>query len=918
MPIHHQLPDLFEQAVGLAPEAREIFLLSACGNDSALLEELRELLAADEAAGQADSWNRSALSNEAAVESQSEDPGIGETIGAYRLVELIGKGGMGKVYRAVRNDAEFEISVAVKRIKLGLDAQHIIARFRSERQILAGLDHPNIARLLDGGVAADGLPYLIMEYVEGISPPEYCERNKFTVRQRLALFRQICSPVHYAHQRMVIHRDLKPGNILIASDGTPKLLDFGIAKVLSLDLPDSGGAATETALHMMTARYSSPEQIRGDPLTMASDVYSLGVILYELLTGHSPYRDVTRPPHELMTAVCNEAPQKPSLWLRELHGDLDNIILKALRKDPAARYSSVDQFSEDILRYLEHRPVEARGDKFLYVAAKLVRRNRVVTAAAVIVLCTLVVGLIAVSRARGRAEQRFNDVRRLAHSVMFDYSDAIDRLPGSTPVRARIVKDALSYLDGLSKEADTPELQREIVEAYVRVSAVQGDSYQNNLGDADAALDSVRKGAAAAEKLLREDGSPEAMAAAAGAFAVEASLLYSAGDLKAADRQFHRTVELRESVARVRPDDIENSMALSAALRRLGELYGSSGAQSMGKTSESVDFFRRAGDATAKLSAKFPGDVRVARERYETLLSLSQSESSLGHRDAALTNLLEASAQIQKVVASSSNDVNPRVELANVEVQLGQTLLEARRANDALPHMARSAGILAQLTAADPANAMLRRSQGIVENQWAAALRLAGDTKSAVQHNRRSLEIAETLSRGAPDSLEFRADVGAGQRKLSDTLLAAGDAKAALDHAAQGRKILCQAAQSSKDAYLEANCGRALVAMGNALLRLNSSSAAVDAYRKAEEIAAQRSRADAVNAIFRSDLARAQTGLGSGLARVGEYREAGEMYRAALKNFSLLRDARSLSAEDSHRAEGTAQGLAGIQPFLRP
>jgi non-specific serine/threonine protein kinase/serine/threonine-protein kinase len=809
--------------------------------------------------------------------------------------------------------------VAIKIVRFGArDAQGgaTVQRFRQERQILAGLEHPNIARLLDGGATGDGIPFLVMEYVEGVAPLEYCEQHKLSIPQRLMMFRQICAAVHYAHQRMVIHRDLKPGNILVTAEGVPKLLDFGIAKVLTPDPDLTAQAPTETGMQMMTARYASPEQVRGETVTTASDVYSLGVILYELLTGQSPYREVNRPPHELLTAVCGEEPQKPSIRLKELRGDLDNIMLKALRKNPAERFASADQFSEDILRHLEGRPVQSRGDAAFYVAAKFVRRNKTAAGAALVIFCISVASFIAVVRARARAEARFEDLRQLAHSVMFDYHDAIERLPGATPVRARLVKDALRYLDTLSKESDTPELQREIVEAYTRVSSVQGDEYGSNLGDAAGAMASSRKAVDAAEKLLKVDRSAVALSSAAGAFAVQASLLFSGGDLSGAERQYRRAIDLRETAARERPDDIDNAIALSTSLRQLGDLYGSSGFQNLGKIAESAQFYHRASDISAMLSGRFPDDVHVSKERYEVLMSLAALESGLGQRDEAARDLQETLRQIEKVSAADVNDSNARIELANVEARIGQMQVDSRKPEDALPHLGRSAGILETLSATDPGNVMYRRSLGVVENEWGAALTASGDARSGVKHNQKALELATSLSRQSPGSYELRADAGVSLRKLSDSMLAAGNATGALEQAIEGKKILCEVSQTSKDAYLEANCGRALVSIGNAYMQLNNAAAAVEAYREATRIAFERSKADAASAIFQSDLARARARLGAGLAGLRKYAEAADMYRRAIESFSILRDRKSLSAEDAFRAEGAARSLAAIQPLL--
>lgn len=906
-----RLRQLFEGAVELGPEERAGFLAASRTSDGDLADELEELLAADAAAIKEEFWHQSAIRNQA-LECQPAESEVGETAGNYRLVKLIGKGGMGSVYLAERIDAEFEKFVAVKLINAAIYSPGLITHFRAERQILAGLEHPYIARLLDGGARADGLPYLIMEYVEGISPYDYARQHNLSTAQRLRLFRQICSAVHYAHQHMVIHRDLKPANILVTPEGTPKLLDFGIAKVLRPLPAQAGEALTEPGMLKMTVRYSSPEQVRGEAVTTASDVYSLGVILYELLTEHSPYGDSDRATHLMMAAVCDEDPARPSIWTSKLKGDLDNIVLRALRKAPVERYASVDQFSDDILRYLEGRPVLARGEAPLYVAAKFIRRNRVVVVVSVLLLCTLIGGLIEVSLARARAERRFNQVRQLAHSVMFDYADAIDRLPGSTPVRARLVNDALTYLDNLSKEADSPQLQREIVDAYVRVSNVQGNEYQNNLGDTAGALASARKAADAAEKLLREDRTPPALDSAANAFSTYGDLLSSTGDLAAAEQAYHRAIGLREEIDAKSAGSLENSLALSTSLRHMGDLYGDIGSQNLGKTAESLEYYEHAKAIVSKVVAQYPGNGEAARESYETLLSLSASESGIGRREDAAKDLSDALTQIEKVSAAEPNDTNVNVELANAEARDGQMLIDNRDAASAVPHLAHSVGILKKLSDADPGNTIFRRGESVVESQWAAGLRGSGQAAEAVAHNEQALRLAQALSRDTPASPQYRSDVGISERKLSDGLLAAEDAAGALHHAEQAGLILCQGKPAPTAPFILANCGRSLVSAGNAHLALHDSNAAVLDYRKAENIASERSKAEPSNAIFRSDWARSQAALAGGLAKIADNQAARRTYQEALNNWSILRQAKSLSAEDAHRADEAVHALVAL------
>jgi serine/threonine protein kinase len=388
---------------------------------------------------------------------------------------------MGSVYLATRDDHQFQQQVAIKVVRRGMDTDLVLARFRNERQILAGFDHPNIARLFDGGSTETGLPYFIMEYIEGQAIDEYCDSHQLSIAARLELFRTVCSAVVYAHQHLVVHRDIKPSNILVTAEGVPKLLDFGIAKLLDAEAKQ-GNATTAIVHRLMTPEYASPEQVLGERITTVSDVYSLGVLLYELLSGHPPYHFKTLLAQDIARVISDSDPERPSAVFnrvvttgggpnaktltpesvsktrdgrpeklrRKLAGDLDNIVLMAMRKEPARRYSSVGQFSEDIRRHLVGLPVVARQATLSYRAAKLIRRNTVAVTAAAIISLIVIVGMAATGweahvargeRARAeaagaKAERRFNQVRKLAHSVLFDYDEAIQDLPGSIPVRS--------------------------------------------------------------------------------------------------------------------------------------------------------------------------------------------------------------------------------------------------------------------------------------------------------------------------------------------------------------------------------------------------------------------------------------------------------------------------------------------------
>ena len=397
--------DIFSEAVELSPEARSLFIQERSGGDEAVVREVTALLQSD-----------------AEVENFIEEPAvdisrlladetelIGKKIGPYLIESEVGRGGMGAVYKAVRADEHFEKRVAIKLIKRGFDTDDIIKRFRHERQILAALDHPNITRLLDGGATDHGLPYLVMDFVEGLPIAKYCEQKQMSITERLRLFLKVCSAVSYAHQNLVIHRDIKPSNIIVTADGVPKLLDFGIAK---LTAPDGAETLGRGSTQMMTPEYASPEQILGLPVSTAADIYSLGVVLYELLTGRRPFKTKTTNALEMTRLITDSVPVRPSLVVTQgrrgngaraiissqLRGDLDNIILMAIRKEPERRYSSVEQFAADVDRHLKGMPVTARQDTLGYRTSKFIQRHTAAVAGGTGLVVALAAGLAATRR----------------------------------------------------------------------------------------------------------------------------------------------------------------------------------------------------------------------------------------------------------------------------------------------------------------------------------------------------------------------------------------------------------------------------------------------------------------------------------------------------------------------------------------
>ncbi|HVT91846.1 MAG TPA: serine/threonine-protein kinase, partial [Bryobacteraceae bacterium] len=429
-----RVKSVFAASLGVAPGERAAFLDAQCGGAPELRREVESLLAANSGAGDFLVEPAVAWRDEPASPAGRDLLGAGAKLGPYTVIQKIDEGGMAVVYQAVRDDGEFRKLVAVKVLKPGMDTHFVLERFQNEKQILAHFDHPNIAKLLDSGSTPGGRPYFVLEFIAGQPIDTYCAENNLSIEDRLKLFQRICSAVEYAHQNLIVHRDLKPRNILVTASGDPRLLDFGIAKILSDDRE-----LTRTGVRPMTPEYASPEQIRGEPVTTATDIYGLGVVLYELLTGCRPFRSPTGSMHELARMITEGAPRRPSTqaeadahhWARRLRGDLDNIVLKAMHADPQRRYRSVGELAADIDRYFAGAPVLAAGDEWAYRAGKFVRRHRGGVIAGSLAFLSLAAGLAVATheatvarRERAVSERHAAQVRRLANSLIFDLHDA--------------------------------------------------------------------------------------------------------------------------------------------------------------------------------------------------------------------------------------------------------------------------------------------------------------------------------------------------------------------------------------------------------------------------------------------------------------------------------------------------------------
>jgi serine/threonine protein kinase/predicted negative regulator of RcsB-dependent stress response len=484
---------LYEEAQTLAPERRLEFVLNTCEDDATLRTELMSLVLprSDD-----DALEDCATRVDANAGFAETELPPGHVVGRYRIERLIGRGGMGSVYLAQRADREFEQRVAIKVVTEGLLSSRVIARLRGERQILANLNHPNIARLLDGGATHDGTPFLAMEYVEGEPIDRYCATRALSVRQKLQLFLQVCSAVQYAHTQLVIHRDLKPSNILVTPDGVPKLLDFGIAKLLDPNAPTLAVDLTRIHERVMSPEYASPEQVRGDAVGTPSDVYALGVLLYQLLTGRKPHRLAGQSLQELEREILEKTPPSPSAALRTarpgedeqanrtlakaLQGDLDTIVMTAMHKEIPLRYATVSALADDIARHLDNRPIAARPDHWTYLARKYWRRNRwsvsSVAAALLIVVAMTIVYTWQLMNERDTAERERLTATRVSQFMteVFRVANPSESRGNTVPVR-EILDSAVERIDKDLKDQPRVrvKLLQNMAQAYIGIGLWQ-------------------------------------------------------------------------------------------------------------------------------------------------------------------------------------------------------------------------------------------------------------------------------------------------------------------------------------------------------------------------------------------------------------------------------------------------------------
>jgi serine/threonine protein kinase len=782
-----QVKQVLGEALEMEPAARDAFVERAGAGDAELVREVRSLLAA----WQGNDGRLEELPPRLAVDALQTQAWIGRRLGPYRITALIARGGMGEVYCAERADGQYEQQVAIKLVRDGAGHAMLLPRFMAERQILASLDHPHLARLLDGGVTPDRLPYIVMELVRGIAIDAYCESTRQPVEARLRLFRTLCNVVHYAHQKGVIHRDIKPANVLVTQDGVLKLVDFGIAKRIG---PGAAAGDTATAQLAMSLDYASPEQVRGDLLTPASDVYSLGVLLHRLLTGGSPYAAGPRDGYQLVKAICETEPVAPSRslgtapagspqaasasgpqgasapdrWLRRrLRGDLDAVVLMALRKDPARRYASAEALSEDLFRHLEGLPVQARHRAWSYRTGRFLLRHRVAVAAALAANLALVAGLAVAAYQtyqgtlqRERAERHFASVRALANVFIFDVHDAIHKLPGATPASDLVVKTALGYLERLAAEAHgDPALQVELATGYRKVGDIQGLASGPSQGDPDAALASYDRGLALLQPGLG-DAAPAALRHAARRELAalcqhKGGVLGARGRFKEADDTLRTGLAAAEALVAEEPGHAPHRLVLA-------QLHGQYSLV-MFFTGRTQEYLQSADRGAALLEAVLqsePGNHQAAStlaihhaNRGEYLM---QQDALPRNAQSALDSFMQAQRLLDGLRRADPNDARITGDLAVTEDNIGWALLRLGRPAEAAARHRQALDLFDGLAKQDPGNAGHGIGQARSLGNLGQALQQLGREAEALPALEAALAAYRRLPQGAQGQTDAR------------------------------------------------------------------------------------------------------------------------------------------------------------------
>jgi tetratricopeptide (TPR) repeat protein/predicted Ser/Thr protein kinase len=724
--------DLFDAALSLPPEERQGFVRARTATEPELLAEVESLLAAH-----AQSEGRYETGPAALIPRENPSPETGRRIGPWRLLREVGEGGAGIVYAAARDDSSYQKIVALKLMRPDRESREMVRRFKLERQVLASLDHPHISRMLDAGTADGGRAYLVMEFVEGVPLDQWIASRELSIEDKLRLFLNVADAVGYAHRNLVVHCDLKPANILVNTDGEPKLLDFGIAKLLRPEFSADLGI-TRPFGRMMTPEYASPEQVRGEPVKVSVDIYALGLLLYRMLTGKPPYEFPSASMIDIERTICQTEPKRPSAIDPRITGDIDAIVMTALAKDPHERYPTVDQFASDLRNYLEGKPVTARDGGVLYRARKFINRNRLTVATAALTAVALAAAAGVSIYYASVANRRFEQANDLARFVIFRFDDAIRA--GQTAARRVLVSEGLVYLERLSSEAGSDAtLRGELAAAYLKMGDIQGNPFEQNLGD----LRGARKSFETALSLAQTARDAH----------LEATAQIKLADLEAVGGDRHRGLRLyQQAIARIeqlpRNDDSQ---------KLLGEtLLKAAWTQAQGGDPKSAqEVYERAIGVTRRLFDTAPADLEAKLLYARVLERAGSNQAELGDKSGGIGRLFEASSLMEQMAAGYPANLELARRAFACSMVLADVLKKSGREREA-EDLSRTmlAGAEERLRK-DPSNVQFQR------DRYAAMGRLAelleGNPvrrNEAYDLTRKSLAILRPIV-AAPDASEY-------------------------------------------------------------------------------------------------------------------------------------------------------------------
>ncbi len=833
-----KIKEIFAAALDAPAENRAAFLREKCGTDFVLLAEVESLLANSVEAENL--LEKNALNFVPLTISKLKNY-HGKQFGNYKIIREIGAGGMGAVFLAERADGEFQQKVALKIVRQSVLDDETERHFRREREILASLNHPNIAQLHDGGVSDAGEAFLAMEYVEGETLLEFAATNNLSIEERLRLFLKICVAVSYAHRNLTIHRDLKPSNILVTKTGEPKLLDFGLAKILDENLLDQN--KTATVFRAFTPAYASPEQILGKKVTTASDVFSLGVVFYELLTGAKPFHFEGKSLEEIVQTITSSEPPPPSanpksqtLNPKSLKGDLDNIALKALQKEPERRYKSVEEFAGDIERHLNGLPVLARPATFFYRASKFFRRNKIVVSAAAIVVLSIITGLIftlwqrnEARIERDRAEKRFNDVRKLSNSLLFEITPRIERLEGSTEAREILVLRALEYLDSLASETQTdPALQSELASAYEKIGDLQGNVAKPNLSNFAGAIESFEKAAAIRRNLPK---TPENQTLLAENFRALANIRYVQNDIAGSLQSSEAALEIYETLLAEKPSSFElqasfietrldysqtfslnNQYEIAVPLQRkaLAEIekldannvetrklsakclaYLGNALSWDNQQAEAEIEMTKAVAISEKLFAEFPNDTNIRQTAWRVYSLASGIYESIKN-DISLQFAEKALSIAKKAAEADSADTQAKQNLARSFSRFGIISIHNDKVSEGVKNLEKAEKLYVELVAKVPKNQVYQKDLGSLYTRFGDAEKKRGNLQSSLGCYQKSADIFEKIALADEKNTVSRRDWAQSLKSVAETFLALNEKAQARENFLKATEIVRQ------------------------------------------------------------------------------------------------------------------------------